>query len=183
MKIAYPGIAWFRRDSLLRLAGLGALLAMIGGCGFHLRQEAALPASMQRVHVAIVDRFSPLARDLEKALARSGADVVETVGPGVAVLRVSVNSVSTDVQSVSGRGRANEYVIRHHVEFDVEDAAGTVLLPNQAIELSRDFTFDATQALGVAAEEDVLKQELERDMVQAVLRRLEVLARQPAAAG
>jgi LPS-assembly lipoprotein len=49
-------------------------------------------------------------------------------------------------------------------------------LPKQTIELSRDFTFDASQALGVAAETDLLTQELERDMVQTILRRLEALA-------
>ena len=45
----------------------------------------------------------------------------------------------------------------------------------QAIELSRVFTFDATQALGIAAEQDLLTEELQRDMVQAILRRLEAI--------
>jgi len=47
----------------------------------------------------------------------------------------------------------------------------------QTIELSREFTFDSTQTLGLAAETDLLTQELERDMVQTILRRLEALAR------
>ncbi|HET6546794.1 MAG TPA: LPS assembly lipoprotein LptE [Rhodanobacteraceae bacterium] len=172
-------IAHCKLGPALACAGMVLFVSLLGGCGFHLRSEARLPASMQRVHVEIADRFSPLARDLEKALGRSGAEVVDTVEPGVAVMKFTANSISTDVQSVGGNARANEYVIRHHVEFDVEDAAGTLLLPKQVIELSRDFTFDASQALGIAAEQDVLTRELERDMVQTILRRLEALARAP----
>ena len=58
----------------------------------------------------------------------------------------------------------------------MQDAAGTALLPKQTIELMRDFTFDASQALGVSAEIDLLTSELQQDMTQTILRRLEALA-------
>lgn len=158
------------------IAPLALVAALTAGCGFHLRKEVVLPASMKKVHIQIADASSPLAKDLAKALPRSGSDVVDEVGPGVAVMNISANAFSTDVLSVGGNARATEYSLRYHVEFDVEDAAGTALLSKQTIELSRDFTFDASQALGVAAETDLLTQELERDMVQTILRRLEALA-------
>ncbi len=150
--------------------------ALLTGCGFQLRKEAQLPSSMQRVHLQIADPSSQLAKDLGKAFARSGVQVVDRVEPGVAVMKFSANSLSTNVLAVGGNARANEYEIRYHVEFEVQDAAGTAVLPKQTIELSREFTFDATQALGVASETDLLSKELERDMVQTILRRLEALA-------
>ena len=156
---------------------LCAVVALvIAGCGFHLRKEVNLPASMKKVHIQIGDPASPLAKDLAKALPRSGTEVVDTVAPGVAVMNISANTFSTDVLSVGGNARATEYSLRYHVEFEVQDAAGTALLPKQTIELSRDFTFDASQALGVAAEVDLLTQELQRDMTQTILRRLEAIA-------
>ena len=158
------------------LAAVVALVLLMAGCGFHLRKEAELPPSMQRVHVELVDASSPLGRDLRNALTRAGAQVVDAVGESVAVMNIRVDSLSTDVLSVGGAARANEYAIRYHVEFTVENAAGTALLPKQVVELSREFTFDATQALGVAAETDLLTKELRRDMVQTILRRLEALA-------
>lgn len=159
------------RTASFLLAGL--LVALCAGCGFHLRQEASLPASMQRMHIDIGDPLSALGRDLARALPRSGVQVVEEAGPGVAVLHVTGNSFHTDVLSVSGRARANEYTIRYHVEFHVTDADGATLVPPQVIELTRNFTFDASQALGLSAETDLLTAELERDMVQTLLRRLE----------
>jgi LPS-assembly lipoprotein len=78
------------------------------------------------------------------------------------------------VLTVGGNARATEYSLRYHVEFDVLDGAGSVIVPKQVIELSRDFTFDASQSLGVAAQTDLLTKELQQDMVQNVLRRIEV---------
>jgi LPS-assembly lipoprotein len=127
---------------------------------------------MQRLHIDIADTSSALAKGLAKALPRSGVQVVDAAGADVAVMKISANTLSTDVLSVGGNARATEYALRYHVEFAVDDAAGTAILPKQTIELSRDFTFDASQALGVAAETDLLAKELQQDMVQAILRRL-----------
>ena len=162
-----------RRFSIARCAA--ALLAL-AGCGFHLRKEANLPASMKKVHVQGADPTSPLVKELTKALPRSGTEVVDAVAPDVSVMNISANAFSTDVLSVGGNARATEYALRYHVEFEVQDAGGTALLPKQTIELTRDFTFDASQALGVAAEVDLLTQELQRDMTQTILRRLEAIA-------
>ncbi|MEO7431486.1 MAG: LPS assembly lipoprotein LptE [Dokdonella sp.] len=156
---------------------LVAIIGLLQGCGFHLRKEAQLPAAMQRVHIEIADLNNALGKDLSKALARSGAQVVENAEAGVAVLKIPVNTLSTDVLSVGGTARANEYALRYHVEFSVQGGDGTVVVPKQTIELSREFTFDATQALGVASETDLLSKELERDMVQTILRRLEALGK------
>jgi LPS-assembly lipoprotein len=160
----------------LAIAMLAAFVLVAGGCGFHLRKEANLPASMKKVHIQIGDPNSLLAKDLTKALPRSGVEVVDTVEPDVAVMNISANAFSTDVLSVGGNARATEYSLRYHVELEVQDAAGTALLPKQTIELARDFTFDASQALGVAAEIDLLTKELQSDMTQTILRRLEAMA-------
>jgi LPS-assembly lipoprotein len=160
-----------------RFVVIALLAALLSACGFHLREEVRLQASMQRLSIQGADSLSPLGRDLRKALTRAGAQVVEGAAEGSAVLRIGSNNLRTDVLSVGGNARANEYTIRYHVEFDVVSATGTILLPPQTLELSRDFTFDASQALGIAAEQDLLTDELQRDMVQAILRRIEVIGR------
>lgn len=158
---------------------LAIFTLVLGACGFHLREEAVLPASMQRVAIEGADPLSPLGRDLRKALTRAGAQIVEDGSGGPTVLRISTNKFRTDVLSVSDNARANEYTLRYQVELDVVDAGGKALLPRQSIELTRIFTFDATQAIGIAAEQDVLTKELQRDMVQSIMRRLEVIGQTP----
>lgn len=165
---------------LHRIVIIAIFTLALSACGFHLREEVRLPAGMQRLAIEGVDSLSPLGRDLRKALNRSGAQVVEKSAQYSALLRIGSNTIRTDVLSVGGNARANEYTIRYHVEFDVVEASGTSLLPVQTIELTRDFTFDASQALGIAAEQDLLTEELQREMVQAILRKLEVLGRETA---
>ena len=161
----------------IRCVLLVAAAVAIGGCGFHLRQQAQLPAALQRVHVALSDPFGPLARDLPAALKRSGATVEEQGGAGIAELRVPVASFNIDTLSVGATARVREYAIRYHVEFEAVDADGKPVLDRQVIELSRDYSFDETQALGIAAQEEEFRKDLERDMVAAMLRRLEAAGR------
>ncbi|MDR2012926.1 MAG: LPS assembly lipoprotein LptE [Rhodanobacter sp.] len=162
---------------------LAVLALSISGCGFHPRKEAQLPANMQRIHIQIADSTSPLAKSLARALPRSGAQVVDKDEPDATQMKITANNFFTDVLAVGGAARAVEYALRYHVEFEVTDAAGIALLPKQTIELTRTFTFDQSQALGVSAETDLLTQELQKDMVQTILRRLEALTKaHPAAA-
>ncbi|MGB0135319.1 LPS assembly lipoprotein LptE [Dokdonella sp.] len=155
---------------------LPAIFALLlTACGFHLREEAVLPSGMQRIAIEGADALSPLGRDLRKALVRAGAQMVEDGAGEPSVLRIGTNSFRTDVLTVGDNARANEYTLRYQVEFDVVSASGTALLPRQSVELSRIFTFDATQAIGIAAEQDVLSKELQREMVQTIMRRLEII--------
>lgn len=163
--------------SSIRHLALIILLATLGACGFHLRKEAVLPAGMEKVWLQGADPLSPLGRDLAKALQRAGSDVVDKPGDGVAVLKITANSIGSDVLSVGGRARANEYSMRYHVEFRIDDNGGSSILPNQILELSREYTFDSAQAVAVAAEEDLLRAELQREMVQTIMRRLDTLGR------
>ena len=155
--------------------------AALAGCGFHLRQEAQLPPALQHVHVAVADTFGPLARDLPLALKRSGAKVEENVTAGAAEIRIPVSTFNIDTLSVGATARVREYTIRYHVEFEAVDAGNQSVIPKQTIELSRDYSFDETQALGIAAQEDEFKKDLERDMVAAIMRRIEAVGRTQAA--
>jgi LPS-assembly lipoprotein len=63
------------------------------------------------------------------------------------------------------------------VVFELRRADGSVLLPEQEVLLERDFIFDERDALGVAGQEEALRQDMEREMVRAILRRIESLQR------
>ena len=159
-----------RTRSLLLLAGVVPLLS---ACGYHLRGEAQLPPGMERVHVDSVDAYGPLKRNLEKALERSGARIEANSGDGIAEVRLSAVSLAPIVRSVTATARVNEFTMLYHVELSITDANGKVVMPKQVVEQSRVFTFDQTQAIGIGAEQDEIKKEMERDMVQVVMRKVE----------
>ena len=163
-----------RTVSFMLLAGIVPLLT---ACGYHLRGEAQLPPGMERVHVDSSDQFGPLKRNVEKALERSGAKIEPAAGDGIAEVNLSAVSLAPIVRSVAANAKVNEFTMLYHVELQITDGTGKVVLPKQVVEQSRIFTFDQTQAIGTGAEQDEIKKEMERDMVQAILRKIEAAER------
>ena len=159
-----------RTVSFLLLAGIVPLLS---ACGYHLRGEAALPPGMERVHVDSSDQFGPLKRNVEKALERSGAKIEPAAGDGIAEVNLTAVSLAPIVRSVSANAKVNEFTMLYHVELQITDGSGKVVVPKQVVEQSRVFTFDQTQAIGTGAEQDEIKKEMERNMTQVVMRKVE----------
>jgi len=153
-----------------------SLALLLTACGFQLRQDITLPAALSTIRIEVADTYSPLQRNLDQVLTRAGATVVSTA-EGSAVLRVFANRMDRLPLSVGDTGRVQEYLMKYEVEFELVDAAGATVLPRQNVILERDYTFDTLQALGTPGEEEVVKAELERDMVQAILRRIEAATR------
>lgn len=155
------------RTSLLLAATL-----VLCACGFHLRQSAALPPAMQHLHLT-VNGGGELQRDLARALEASGVTIEDQSGPGVAELQVPVAQFATDTLSVSGGARVTEYTVRYQVQFQVTDGSGQVLLPNQRIDMSREYSYDASNTIGNQAQVEEIQRSLDDDMVQAILFRLQ----------
>ena len=171
-------------NRLLRASLLVCTLAL-SACGFHLRQSAALPASMQHLHLS-VNGGGDLQRNLVRALEDSGVTVEDESGPGVAELKIPVAQFGTDTLSVSGGARVTEYTVRYQVSFQVDDGNGQVLVPQQRIDMARDYSYDATNTVGNTAQVEEIQRSLNDDMVQAILFRLQAAGRhqlaEPAAA-
>ncbi|MGE7138425.1 LPS assembly lipoprotein LptE [Luteibacter sp. NPDC031894] len=165
----------------LRVAALLSAVALLAGCGFHLRQTAALPPGMKKIHLT-VSGGGKLERELSRALGNSDATVVSEPSPDAAELTITSNTFRTDSLTVSGTARVTEYAVRYHVDFNAKAADGTVIIPSQAVDMSREFSYDATNTIGTASQTEELQRSLIGDMVQAILFRLQAAAEHPAVA-
>ncbi len=144
----------------------------LSACGFHLRQNADLPGSMQRVHLT-VRGGSNFQRQLARALESSGVTVEDEGGPGVAELNVPTAVFSTDILTPGGYVRISEYSIHYAVRFGVTDAAGQTLVPLQTINMSREYSYDASNSIGSVSQAEQVQKSLDDDMVQAIMFRLQ----------
>jgi LPS-assembly lipoprotein len=163
----------------IRMALLLAAAFALAACGFHLRGNAQLPSSMQRVHLDVSGNRD-LQRHLARALQIAGISVEDSGGPGIAELRVPVAVFSTETVSAGGYSRISEFAVRYQVQFDVTDAAGQVLVPNQRIDMSREYSYDATNTVGNSSQVQEIQRSLNDDMVQAILFRLQAAGRHAA---
>jgi len=148
-----------------------SVLAM-AACGFHLRESAALPPTLQRIHLNVAGG-GEFPRMLSRALETSGVTVEDDSGPGIAELRVPTAAFGTDSLTNGGYVRITEYSVHYQVQFDVTGPDGKLLIPLQHINMSREYSYDATNTVGNASQVQEIQHSLNSDMVQAVLFRLQ----------
>jgi LPS-assembly lipoprotein len=162
----------------------GCILVLLAcamtACGFHLRDALAIPSDLGPLRVVSPDPYSPLATALSEALDRAGATpAVDGANTGVATLRVVSERWASTPLSVDQAGRAQEYTLRYAVIFRLNRADGTDLVPQQAVELSRDYISVPTNSSGTEGEREILTRELRREMVASILRRIDAASRGP----
>lgn len=165
----------------LRIALVLSAVALVSACGFHLRQTAALPPGMKKIHLTVASGGG-LERQLSRALSNSNAEIVDHASVDAADLVISSNTFRTDSLTVSGTARVTEYAVRYHVDFYAKAGDGTLIIPPQSVDMSREFSYDATNTIGTASQTEELQRSLIGDMVQSILFRLQAAGAHPAAA-
>jgi len=156
----------------LRLLTVVLVLAL-SACGFHLRGAMSLPDNLDPVKVVSTDRYSPLAETLAGALTRAGAQPATPETENPAVLELLAEKWGDTPVSVDERGRAQEFSLRYAVVFELRNGDGTLLVPRQNVELSRDYISVPDASIGTEGERDILVRELQREMAASVLRRID----------
>jgi LPS-assembly lipoprotein len=58
------------------------------------------------------------------------------------------------------------------LEYEVATPGGEILLPRQEIEIRRDYFNDQSSPLGQMAEEGLIRQEMQKEAAQLLLRRI-----------
>ena len=154
-----------------------ALAASLSACGFHLRNKITLPDDAPAVKVESAVNYSELVKLLERGLRASGAVVSEEDGVGVAKLKIRSERWGDLPIAIDAQGRAQEYSLRYATVFALRDGNGRDVVPQQVIELSRDYTAPAADSRGKASERELLARELRRDMSAAILRRIDAATR------
>jgi LPS-assembly lipoprotein len=162
------------------IAGLLVALALasgIAGCGFHLRGDVTYTFSTLYLNSPA---NVPFTSELKRALAGNGSmTLVDSAAAAQVVFDVSGVVDDKQVLSLSGGGRAREYLLTKRVTFALHDAAGKDWLPAGEIVIRRSYTFSESEVLAREAEEARLLRDMQTDAVQQVVRRLQT-AKKPA---
>ncbi|WP_429001879.1 LPS assembly lipoprotein LptE [Xanthomonas sp.] len=154
------------------------LATSLTACGFHLRDKLTLPAGTPAVKVVSSAPYSELVKLLERGLRASGAQIAEKdVNTGVARLEVLSERWGDLPIALDAEGRAQEYSLRYAAIFVFRLPDGSDLVPQQVIELSRDYVSPPTDATGTTTEREILADELRREMSASILRRIDSVAR------
>ena len=169
-----------------RLPVLILALVFLAGCGFHLRNRIALPSDLGPVRVVGASTsYSALVTSLSRGLQAAGATLAAPPGEDaatsedaqVATLRIMSERWGDLPIAIDQFGRSQEYTLRYAVVFAFKRADGTDLVPQQVVELSRDYVSQPDNATGTTTEREVLADELRREMAASILRRIDGVVR------
>jgi LPS-assembly lipoprotein len=162
------------RAAVLMCAGAlaaAAAAALLSGCGFRLQGHTALPAVVKNPYVEAPDRQSDFIQSLRHALLSNGARLMEDRAQASVVVSILKDTVARRVLSVSALNQPNEYEVTYTVGFSVT-AGDKELLPAQELTATRTYSFDERLLLAKGHEEDILRQDMARDLADRVMRRL-----------
>jgi len=150
---------------------LGAT-GLLAGCGFQLRRPPEMP--FKRIALAGFAPRSPLAEDFRRTLTGT-VQVVEAASQAEVVLVALLDAREKGVVASTSAVQVREVQLRLKFRFRAETPAGRVLLPPTELMLTRDMSYNETQALAKEQEEAQLYREMQADVVTQVLRRLSAL--------
>ena len=155
---------------------MGILLLLLAGCGFQLRGAASVPDELKTMYIQGVNTQQDyLGLQLKRSLIRNGIQVLDEYEQGAAIFTVLENRYQRHVLSVGGDAKVSEYELEAWVVYRVTDDKGELLGEQQRVEARRDYQFDRTQILAMDEQERVLREDLYKQIVQSILRRLSAL--------
>jgi LPS-assembly lipoprotein len=165
-----------RRTALVRFLGAMFVAGGVAACGFQLRGDLSYPFASVYVNAQAT---MPLTGDLKRALGASGVRIVDAATAGEVILDLGNVGDEKTVLSLSSGGRVREYLLVKRATFALHDAGGRDWLPAGEIVVRRAYTFNEAEVLAREAQESRLLKEMQTDVVQQILRRLQA-AKKPA---
>lgn len=143
---------------------------LLSACGFKLRGAVDLP--YESIYISLPESDTLRAKLIRNIRAGSKTNVTDSAINSQATFAITGDYLTKDILSLNSAGRVREYQLVRTLNFRVADAAGRELIPPGQIIVRRDITFDDSQVLAKEAEEQLLKRDMEDDLVQQILRRL-----------
>ena len=159
----------------IRAALALAWLLAASGCGFHLQGAGTLPPAMARTFVDTDRPHSEFLESLTDVLRQRGAEVLAAPAEGAAVLDITSDETGQRVLSVSARNIPREYEVYYAVTFSLRVGAQS-LINNESFVVTRAYTYDETEVLAKAAEEEILREALAADLARRVMQRIQSLS-------
>ncbi|GAA0829917.1 LPS-assembly lipoprotein LptE [Cupriavidus pauculus] len=158
------------RRGFLAIGVAMAAAGLLAGCGFHMRGNADF--AFKRLYIGLPSN-TLMGADLRRNI-RNGSDtqIVEDPKEADAMLDVLADTRAKTILSITAEGVVREYRLTQRFSFRLRDATGKELIGPSTLVLTRDLTYNEANTLAKDYEEQQLYRDMQRDVVQQLMRRL-----------
>ena len=129
---------------------------------------------MQRTYIAAADQHSLFYREIRSQFQAAGVELVSSPIDATATFAITIDETSQRVLSVSARNVPTEYEVYYTIEYSLDHDERRLLDPT-SLTLTRDYTFDPNLVLGKAHEEQLLREDIVKDLARIVMKQLATL--------
>lgn len=154
-------IYWF---SMLTLS------VMLTACGFHLRQPS--PIAFKTVQIKGTTLINTA---LKKLLIEQGVKVVTDAEEAELQLELLKEENEQRILSLSGTGVVREYELYYRVQYRTKLASEATWALPLVMEGRRDYTYNDANLLAKQAEQKLLTDSMQTDVLNGIMRRISAL--------
>jgi LPS-assembly lipoprotein len=147
-----------------------ALSVMLTACGFHLRQPS--PIAFKTIYIK---GSTLINKGLQKALTEQGIKVVTDPEEAELQLELLREENEQRILSLSGTGVVREYELYYRVQYRTKMTDEAVWTLPLIMEGRRDYTYNDANLLAKQAEQKLLTESMQTDVLNGILRRLSAL--------
>jgi LPS-assembly lipoprotein len=160
----------FSMTRFLQHCGWVVLLSALSSCGFQLRQPS--PIAFKTIHISGSAIISP---QLRKALTEQGIKLVESAEGAELQLELLKEENEQRILSLSGTGVVREYELYYRVQYRTKLTGEPVWSLPLIMEGRRDYIYNDANLLAKLAEQKLLIERMQTDVLNGILRRLSAL--------
>jgi len=147
-------------------------LCLLAACGFHLRNQSALPSTLQPIFIGGHASSGALAAALRYQLKSSDTDVTQNSIKANYRLILLAERREQRIISLDRRGLVAEYGLISSVDFELQDRTGQRVLGPLHLQELRTVTNNPDNALTTAQEVTLVRTDIDKALAALVVRRL-----------
>jgi LPS-assembly lipoprotein len=158
---------------LTKKAVIFVMALLLSACGYHLRGAIEMPSNMKNVYVE--GGSAPLLEQFKQVMKSSSAQLAGSRKDAGIVIKIANEAFNRRVLSLSTRGKSNEFELEYRLDYEFANAADAVLMPQQSVEVRREYYNDQQFMIAKDQEEAVIRNEMYQQAVQTIVNRARVV--------
>jgi|TARA_B100001079_G_scaffold81768_3_gene70215 LPS-assembly lipoprotein len=154
---------------LTTFLSLVAVVAILSGCGFHLRGQSEEASPLPAYYLDVSDRT--FGSELKRQLIQAGGGTASD-REGSSVIEITDVATTRVTTTVDAEGRTTGIRLRMELTFRLLSEKGLVLVDHQTLHAQDDLSYDHTIILQMQAKEGELKKSLHQKLAKQLLEKL-----------
>jgi LPS-assembly lipoprotein len=150
----------------------------LSACGFHLRGSGGDNSFAQNLFVEGTGPTGTFISAFASALTGAGGNLSGAAGTSTAIVRLYKASYIRQPITLSRTGRATGFDLIYRISYDVRTPKGEILQLRKEFEAKREYFNDQTLPLAQLSEEGQIREELEKEAAQTLLRNVVTVLKQ-----